>query len=113
MRKPKRATAIEPGKIYGREEVARLVFGHSVGWLTHQRLKLLIDEHGFPSPISPYGYPRWQGEDLLAWQANRPKMSASNYRHAGGRKPLGPSHNDRLVAERTGRQIPTRKREGD
>lgn len=64
---------IEPGKTYPSATVARIVFGRSVDWF-YAHKKTLMRRQGFPRPISPYGWPRWNGQDLLAWMA-RPKAS--------------------------------------
>jgi hypothetical protein len=62
--------AIEPRVNYTAEDVARVVFRHSVRWFRAQRRTLEVE--GFPPPISKVGHPRWHGEELLAW-LHRPK----------------------------------------
>jgi hypothetical protein len=64
---------IVAGKTYGSAAVARIVFGRSVEWFYANKDREQR-EQGFPRPISPNGWPKWSGADLLAWLA-RPKAS--------------------------------------
>lgn len=72
--------AIEANGIYTMHDVAALVFRHSYRWFFENRQRLTNDE-GFPRPISKFGFPRWNGSDLLEWMA-RPKAAPEPLTHA-------------------------------
>lgn len=69
MRLPPK-TELDPLRPYTCEEVARLVHAKSVSWF--YRSRRMLQAAGFPRPVSPFGQPRWNGADLIAWM-NRPK----------------------------------------
>jgi hypothetical protein len=84
--KPRRVTPHElvPNGIYTMRDVAQLVFAHSYRWFYENHERLARDE-GFPRPISKFGFPRWNGTDLIAWLA-RPKLADEAPAEGSGRR---------------------------
>jgi len=77
-------TKIEEGETYSSADVARIVFhkeGRNIEWFYANKDRLMAKE-GFPKPISRFGWPKWNGADLLAWLGRDKSLSA---RAASGR----------------------------
>ena len=84
------------GETYSSTDVARELFKVRVAWFYGNRRRLEREE-GFPPPISRFGWPRWSGAALLAWQA-RPKAAGARPR-AGGLNVMDLQERARALAQ--------------
>lgn len=69
---------IHPNGAYTARQVAQLVFKKSYVWFVRHK-KALVDNDGFPAPISRYGIPRWSGAALLLWMQT-PRITKTDSR---------------------------------